>query len=605
MSGQPEVAAAPPTSGSRQEPHLRRPRERLSATSSSSSASSGPPAATEATSSSPAPAQVRDVVRLFQCGICSAPVKDPVALPCGRTLCRSCLPTPFDRRNITYPTGPERSRGIDCPFGECPKEHAIVDCSSDVVLNKLVDFLRDAIARETQEARNAGVSTSIRAVPVGQQEDNESTFTLIQGGQLVATWTLAEQGRLRFDQDVEYGNTEPTPSDEAFSRSSAEVLRKLRNDTRSEMDCQVCYGLFCDPLTTACGHTFCRSCLQRILDHSQYCAICRRKLPMNPMLNHMACPSNQRLTQMIDTFWPDELASRKETMAAEYQLGRDSEYDISLFVCTMAFPMMPTFLHVFEPRYRLLIRRALDADRTFGMVLPRRQRQASDLHFYEYGTLLRITNAHFYPDGRSLIETRGVSRFKVTGHGVLDGYTVGKIERIDDVSIEEEEETERQEAMARELNKQHQHENQQPQQDQDGHGVASPLTPPPERNANANQQDEHSYDQNGEGQEEQENRSQSTLTMSTRGLLDFALDFVSRMQERGVPWLSEHMIDIYGECPTDAALLPWWLASMLPVRDDEKYRLLGTSSVRARLKICYAWIVEWESSPWWVAFPRI
>lgn len=46
--------------------------------------------------------------------------------------------------------------------------------------------------------------------------------------------------------------------------------------------------------------------------------------------------------------------------------------------------------------------------------------------------------AEFYPDGRSLIGTVGLSRFRVLRHGQLDGYTVGKTERVDDVSLEEE-----------------------------------------------------------------------------------------------------------------------------------------------------------------------
>jgi hypothetical protein len=87
-------------------------------------------------------------------------------------------------------------------------------------------------------------------------------------------------------------------------------------------------------------------------------------------------------------------------------------------------------------------------------------------------------------------------------------------------------------------------------------------------------------------------------TMTTASLMEFALDFVSRMTTESVPWLAERMLSIYGECPEDPAIFPWWFASMLPVRELEKYRLLGTSSVRDRLKICCSWIVEWESSHW-------
>lgn len=41
-----------------------------------------------------------------------------------------------------------------------------------------------------------------------------------------------------------------------------------------------------------------------------------------------------------------------------------------IFVCTMAYPTVPCPLHVFEPRYRLMIRRCMDAGtRQFGMCI--------------------------------------------------------------------------------------------------------------------------------------------------------------------------------------------------------------------------------------------
>ena len=86
--------------------------------------------------------------------------------------------------------------------------------------------------------------------------------------------------------------------------------------------------------------------------------------------------------------------------------------------------------------------------------------------------------------------------------------------------------------------------------------------------------------------------------MSTRDLIDFAVDFVTRMRTRSVSWLLPRIIAIYGECPSDPVLFPWWFASLLPVKEDEKYRLMSTTSVRQRMKICCRWIIEWEASRW-------
>ena len=439
------------------------------------------------------------------------------------------------------------------------------DCGSDVILNKFLHYVLDHVERGRREAEELRVSTLIAEAQDDDAENSpsltsESKYESLQGGRLVATWQLAKSGKLRYEADAAYRSV-GDESEPDYADFELEALHRIQTDARVEMDCHVCFALFWDPLTTACGHTFCRSCLQRILDHSRFCPLCRRKLAINPLLNRTVCPSNARLDLIIATFWAEELHARKELFEAE-QVSQHENFDIPLFICTLAFPMMPTFLHIFEPRYRLMIRRALDGDRTFGMVLPKRARNPDDPHFHDLGTLLRITNVHYYPDGRSLIETRGVSRFRVISHGLSDGYYVGKIERIDDVSLEDEEASEALEALPEELERVH-----------SNSSTTERKTRIPEA-------------------------VEDVEKMSTQSLMEYALDFVTRMRAQSVPWLAERMLTIYGECPTDPAVFPWWLASMLPVRDLEKYRLLGTSSVRDRLKICCTWIAEWETSTW-------
>ena len=44
--------------------------------------------------------------------------------------------------------------------------------------------------------------------------------------------------------------------------------------------------------------------------------------------------------------------------------------EIPIFVCTQAFPGIPCPLHIFEPRYRLMIRQCMESGmRQFGMVV--------------------------------------------------------------------------------------------------------------------------------------------------------------------------------------------------------------------------------------------
>lgn len=41
----------------------------------------------------------------------------------------------------------------------------------------------------------------------------------------------------------------------------------------------------------------------------------------------------------------------------------------------------------------------------------------------------------FFPDGRSVVDTIGVSRFKVLSHGQRDGYNTAKIEYLEDKKV--------------------------------------------------------------------------------------------------------------------------------------------------------------------------
>lgn len=544
----------------------------------------------------------RDIVRLYQCRLCSLPLRGVVTLPCGKSVCRRCLPDAHVRSRITYPARPDRLQGFRCPFAGCAKEHALGDCSNDVILNSLAGFMNEQVDRFRHDVAPLGLNALVLlqdpwgAAGIRSLRGTERLSAVLDGGRLLATWILAEQGGLAFEADVSYDQALSPSGHAVLAQPERELVRRVRSAARAQVDCQVCYALFHDPLTTGCGHTFCRSCLQRSLDHSRHCPLCRSRLTLNPQLTKANCPPNESLCKIIQTYWPDELAARQDAVAAE-AAGRHKDFDTPLFVCTLSFPMMPTFLHIFEPRYRLMLRRALEGDRTFGMVLPRRSCEAESpgrAHFRELGTMLKIVNVQFYPDGRSLIETVGLWRFRVLRHGSLDGYAVGNIERVDDVSLEDEEAVEASE-VAIQCAGDEGNDGERPHESKSSSSSSSTCASPKSR--------ENRPEQAVAGEARGVPRSASDLDgMSTQSLMRFATAFVERMRAQSVPWLTERMLAIYGDCPDDPAVFAWWFASMLPVRELEKYRLLGTGSVRERLKICCAWVVEWEARRWSVVF---
>jgi Lon protease-like protein len=517
-------------------------------------------------------------VRLAQCPECSYPLQEPVTLPCGNSICKKCIPELHLRPNISYPATVNRLQGFTCPFSTCGKEHAVEDCSVNVVLNKILSVVKTEIDgyRNTPEALEVVLRVEERdkwsIAGVSSLRDTEPYVRVLSGGRLVSTYAMAEMGELPRDSEVTY--TAVSPDGDRSEVLDTAVLEHLKEATRSELDCQVCYGLFLDPFTTPCGHTFCRKCLHRVLDHSNLCPVCRRVLSIPPGINAQQAPSNVLLSKLLMGLCPKAVAARAETAKHEDLVGM-GELDTSLFICTLSFPSVPTFLHIFEPRYRLMIRRAMESgDRKFGMLLHNptmaSQGELGPVPFYEYGTLLHVVNMHLMPDGRSLIETVGVSRFRVLRHGSLDGYTVGKIERVDDMTIAEEEALEAAETASTSLRH---------------FSAQEHFGAPPQHTTS---------------RDHQQPLSPTDLdSMPTKDLMKIGTSFVKMMREQSAPWLHRRVFQAYGECPDDPAIFPWWFASVLPIADGEKYKLLATSSVRERLKICASWISQLETQRWY------
>lgn len=52
--------------------------------------------------------------------------------------------------------------------------------------------------------------------------------------------------------------------------------------------------------------------------------------------------------------------------------------------------------------------------------------------------VLQVRDVKFFPDGRSVVDTIGVSRFKVLKHGQRDGYHTAKIEYLEDKKVSRE-----------------------------------------------------------------------------------------------------------------------------------------------------------------------
>ena len=50
----------------------------------------------------------------------------------------------------------------------------------------------------------------------------------------------------------------------------------------ADFECTLCCRLMWQPVTTPCGHSFCRTCLDRCMDHTPACPLCKTSLEEVP-----------------------------------------------------------------------------------------------------------------------------------------------------------------------------------------------------------------------------------------------------------------------------------------------------------------------------------
>ncbi|ALC43392.1 CG32369, partial [Drosophila busckii] len=206
----------------------------------------------------------------------------------------------------------------------------------------------------------------------------------------------------------------------------------------SDFDCVLCCRTLWKPVVTPCGHTYCLVCLDRCMDYKSSCPLC-----MSPLVELNV---NNNLYQGSSSPVPFALAKRPVTKFLEAAMKRfipdhyearfrqeiDQEPSVPVFICTAAFPAVPCPLFVCDPRYRLMVRRALESgDKTFGIVEP----HSGKSRYYDYGTMLDIRDCVLLGDGCSILSTIGCKRFKILARSEKDGYETAKVEYICDEPI--------------------------------------------------------------------------------------------------------------------------------------------------------------------------
>ena len=198
--------------------------------------------------------------------------------------------------------------------------------------------------------------------------------------------------------------------------------------------CPVCLEVFHRPVTSICGHTFCQDCLRQSLSSSQtsQCPICRLHISGIPRIN-------LTLQSLVTALLPSVASQSSHTASPSHD-----HIIIPLFVLTgyRLTPGRQGRLRVFEPKYRLMVRRIIDCDpdKYFGIIdaVPR----DFDLNTPILGESLPITcrrgvvcsieSFTFLQNGQIFIKIRGEYRFSCNSRWQKQSYEEASISRIID-----------------------------------------------------------------------------------------------------------------------------------------------------------------------------
>jgi hypothetical protein len=117
--------------------------------------------------------------------------------------------------------------------------------------------------------------------------------------------------------------------------------------TPNDLECILCSRCIFDPITTACGHTFCKGCLTRVLDHGLSCPLCMAPLSVRDYSRG----SSVILDQAIRFLLPQEYNDRLLTNMREAQMLNKNS-DVGTRFVTLNF-----WYNCFRCRFRCLYAR--------------------------------------------------------------------------------------------------------------------------------------------------------------------------------------------------------------------------------------------------------
>ncbi|KAG9016222.1 hypothetical protein FRB93_011696 [Tulasnella sp. JGI-2019a] len=605
----------------------------------------------------PAAVTQKHLTALLQCMVChldsgnlrSQPsLVAPVTFPCGHTSClkhslEAAEPdanTPVASSSSSSTAGPasgHQSRSRCCPIDACAK--------------LIEDHKKGKGAPPFSAAQALHAHSSVRyylppAFSLSRQWPIMSGDDLRRDIKVNKVLTLVAQDESESGAEPEEVGDNQGANDATGSLQEAAMAKRReeppggRSPTASStfvkclkeiLSCEVCLMLYYEPMTLVCGHTFCARCLQRTLDQNPSCPLCRHEVGPEARarlhlldLRDRDVPTNKVLLGIILLAFPKEYMDRRLALQQEVTSAHAGPCNLPVYLNQMALPGHTMRVTFDEGRYRLMLRRIMrTSDPRFGMMLvPRYALHGENNN--GYGTMMQILSIQLLPDNRSICEVQAVGRFRVVQTRAVDGYIVAKVQTVEDI-----------EAVGSEISS-------SPSSSVDTSPVAgssslpapsssshslrhvppsvtlSPPSPPrppspgPEASSSSRQVRPSSPSVLSTRQ-----ASSSTILISPpspsqppsspdsddlSNMLSVCTKFVEQLRSDAAPWVVQRLNNSYGDEPPKEDLVAWcwWLASLLPIDDHEKAKLLPIRSPELRLRLICHWIQKLNDQ-WWYA----
>ncbi|KAG6412292.1 hypothetical protein SASPL_124967 [Salvia splendens] len=253
-------------------------------------------------------------------------------------------------------------------------------------------------------------------------------------------------------QDVIRSGLQIDPQSNALSNLEKKIantfLRRSHSNPQrtDDYDCTLCLKLLFEPITTPCGHSFCRSCLFQTMDRGAtdvpcvvlFCLLVPEHVQsVNPHGYSLNWPGlsligicSVTLNNIIEKSFPEEYAERKLEHLSLTNPGPDL---LPLFAMDVILPCQKLQLNIFEPRYRLMVRRIMEGNRRMGMVVI----DPSTGSVVDYACEVEITDCEPLPDGRFFLEVESRRRCCIIRNWDQDGYRVAEVEWVNDTYLPE------------------------------------------------------------------------------------------------------------------------------------------------------------------------